>query len=262
MNQFIDVIGYRTFALTATHIRLLTGYITILFNRTRSRRAASDGQNNMMIEALRALLSDDQKLSELAAKQTLEMIGEGYPLRRTVTKKEIVAGIEREITRHASADDVQRSYIQTMETMMAFADENMLNGHWGIVHTEPDEPFVIGDAPVVTWERTEGNILNFGLGFARPNVEVLLPVSPTACLHVLPLVERSRPVRTPATQEVNMAQAAFASEHCFTNVHSRGTDAVLQPQFGKVRLGIEGFSLRHIDYKKLLFDILMGRRPQ
>ena len=261
VNQFIDMIGYRTFTLTAAHIRLLTGYITVLFNRTRARRAASDGQSNIMIEALRALLSDDQKLSDLAAKLTMDMVNSGYQLRRMVTKQEIIDGIKREIARHTNDDEAQRSYIQTMETMMAFADETMLNGHWGIVHTEPNKPFVLGDAPVVTWERSASNILMFGQGFARSNVEALLPVSPTACLHVLPLVERSRPVRTPAPEEVNMAQAAFATEHCFTNVCSPEIDATLQPQFGKVRLGIEGFSLRHVDYNKVLFDILLGRRP-
>lgn len=262
VNQFIDVIGYRTFAFTASHIRLLTGYITILFNRTRARRAASDGQSNIMIEALRALLSDDKRLSELAAKQTMDMIDSGYQLRRMVTKQEIVEGIKSEIAKHTNDDEAQSSYVQTMETMMEFADERMLNGHWGVVHTGPDKPFVIGDAPVVTWERTESNILIFGQGFARPNVEALLPVSPTACLHMLPLVERSRSVRTPATEEVNMAQAAFATEHCFTNVRSPEIDTVLQPQFGKVRLGIEGFSVTHIDYNKVLFDILMGRSPR
>lgn len=29
VNQFIDMLGYRTFAFTSSHIRLLTGYITI-----------------------------------------------------------------------------------------------------------------------------------------------------------------------------------------------------------------------------------------
>jgi hypothetical protein len=67
--------------------------------------------------------------------------------------------------------------------------------------------------------------------------------------------------RSLSRPEVNMAQAAFATEHCFTNVCSPEIDATLQPQFGKVRLGIEGFSLRHIDYNKVLFDILMGRHP-
>jgi len=262
VNQFIDVIGYQTFALTATHVRSLTGYITILFNRTRARRAASDGQTDVEIEALRALLSDDQRLAQLAAKQTMNMIDSGYPLRRMVTTQEIVEGIERTIAEHTNDDEAQRRYLQTMETMMAFADDKMLNGDWHIIHAEPDKPFVIGDAPVVTWERTENNILVFGQGFARPNVEAFLPVSPTACLHVLPRVERTRPVRMPAPEEVNMAQSAFATEHCFTNLCSPEIDAILQPQFGRVRLGIEGFSTRHIDSNKVLFDILMGRPPQ
>jgi hypothetical protein len=262
VNKFIDMIGYRTFVLTATHIRSLAGYITILFSRTRARRAASDGQKNVMIEALRALLSDDERLSQLAAKLTMDMIDSGYPLSRMATKQEIVEVIEDTIATHTNSDEAQRHYVQTMETMMGFADEKMLSGQWGIIHAEPERPFVIGDAPVVTWERTENNILTFGQGFARPNVEAFLPVSPAACLHVLPQVERTRPTRIPATEEVNMAQAAFATEHCFTNVLSREIDATLQPQFGQVRLGIEGFSVRHIDYNKVLFDILMRQRPQ
>jgi hypothetical protein len=143
--------------------------------------------------------------------------------------------------------------------MMGFADVNMLNGDWGIIHAEPDKPFVIGDAPVVTWERTENNILNLGQGFGRPNVEVLLPVSPTACLHVRPRVARTRSVRMAATAEVNIAQASFAAEHCFTNILSQELDGILQPNFGTIRLGVDGFSVRHIDYKKLIFDILIGR---
>jgi hypothetical protein len=44
VNEFIDVIGFRTFVLDERHKYLLTGYITILFHRTRARRAASDAQ--------------------------------------------------------------------------------------------------------------------------------------------------------------------------------------------------------------------------
>ena len=261
VNQFIELIGYRTFTLTSAHIRLLTGYIRVLFNRTRARQAASAIQKGVLIEALRALLTDDERLSQLAAQRTMDMLDDGYPLRRTVTNQEIVDGIEREIAKHTNDDEAQRLYIQTMETMMAFDDESMLYGQWGIIHAEPDKPFVIGDAPVVTWERTKNNLLMFGQGFARPNVEAFLPVSPTACLHVLPRVERTRSVQVPATEEVNMAQAALATAHCFANVCSPGIDATLQPQFGRIRIGIEGFSIGHIDYNKALFDILMRRQP-
>ena len=62
----------------------------------------------------------------------------------------------------------------------------------------------------------------------------------------------------PVTIEVNMAQAAFA-QHCFSNLFSPEIDATLQGVFGKVRIGIEGFSIRHIDYKQKLFNILMNQ---
>ena len=258
VNQFIEMIGYRTFVLQPHHVKALTGYLTMLFTRSRARRAASQGHADVTIDALRSLLSDEQRISELTAKLTMDVIDHGLAT-RMVTREEVVAAIENTIAAHSDTDEPQRRYIQTVETMMEFADVNMLNGDWGIIHAEPDKPFVIGDAPVVTWERTENNALNFGQGFGRPNVEALLPVSPTTCLYVLPRVARTRPVRVPATVEVNMAQAAFATEHCFTNVLSQEIDGILQAHFGILRLGIDGFSVRHIDYKKVMFDIMMGR---
>jgi hypothetical protein len=260
VNQFLDMIGYRTFVLQPRHIRALAGYITMLFTRSRARRAASKDHAEITIEALRSLLSDEQQLSDLIGKHTMDVIALGLDT-RMVTREEVVSAIEKTIAAHSDAQEGQRRYIQSVETMMEFADDRMLSGDWGIVHTEPNKPFVIGDAPVVTWERTEDNVLHFGQGFARPNVEILLPVSPTAGLHILPRVPRSRPVRKPATEEVNMAQAMFATDHCFTNISNPDLDAGLQSHFGKMRIGIEGFSVRHIDYKKLLFDILMGRLP-
>ena len=56
-----------------------------------------------------------------------------------------------------------------------------------------------------------------------------------------------------------MAQAAFATQHCFTNVRNTEIDALLQQHFGTVRLGIEGFSTGHVDHTKKLFEILMNQ---
>jgi hypothetical protein len=182
-------------------------------------------------------------------------------LRRMLTKEELIAAIDNTIAEHTRGDQGQRGYVRTMETMMAFDDEGMRHGDWRILRAQPEKPFVIGDAPVVTWERTPDNLLVYGQGFARPNVEVLLPIFPTACLHVLPLVPRTRPVRLPTTDDVNIAQAVFATEHCFTSIHSQEIAAMLQPHFSKVRLGIEGFSLAHTDPTKQLFQILINQPP-
>jgi hypothetical protein len=211
-----------------------------------------------MVKALQAIVSSEQRLSDLIGKFTMDIIRLG--LVRMVTREEVVAAIEKTIREHSHPDEAQRRDIQTIETMMKFSDENLLNGDWIICHAQPDKPFVIGDAPVVTWERNERNILYFGQGFGRPNVEAFLPVSSTTGLHIRPCVPRSRPVLMPATDEVNMAQATFATEHCFTSICSQELDAQLQPHFGKMRFGFEGFSVRHIDYDEMLFDILMGER--
>jgi hypothetical protein len=44
-------------------------------------------------------------------------------------------------------------------------------------------------------------------------------------------------------------------------VQSTEIDALLQPYFGTVRLGIDGFSLQHVEHTKKLFDILMNQPP-
>ena len=205
---------------------------------------------------------DDKKLKELAARYTMEAIRLGLPLTEVITKEQVAAITERQIAMHTNRDEPQRDYVQALETLMNFPDEGMMHGQWNIISAAQEQPFVIGDAPVVTMERDGSNRLSFGIGFARPNVEVFLPVSPTACLHILPRVDRTLDVRRPSPVEVNMAQAAFATKYCYGNINSPAIDATLRPEFGKVILGKTGFNTRHVDLGEVVFDILMGRQPQ
>ena len=110
--------------------------------------------------------------------------------------------------------------------------------------TEAAHPFVIGDEPVVTFERTERNTLSWLQGFARRNVEAFLPVSATTCLHILARFERTRQTRRRLrlNSTVNMGQTAGATKYCFGNIESQEIDVVLQPKFGKMRMGITGFN--------------------
>lgn len=234
----------------------------MLFARSIGRQAASEVHAKTKLDALRNLLTNEDRLAQVAHQRTQELIEQGVWLTRPVTKRDVRESIKKQIAEHSRPDEAQRDYIQALESMMTFPDESMLNGTWRVITTYAAHPFVIGDAPVVTMERTEGNRLYFGIGFARPNVEVFLPVSPTACIHVLPRVKRTRQVQPPSVVEVNMAEAAFATKHCFGNINNSEIDAVLQPEFGKVRLGITGFNTHHIDHNQVLFDILMGRRPR
>ena len=257
VNEYLDQLGYRTFVFNGTHIRQLTAYVMLLFNRSQGRRSASRYQVDLMVDAIRKLLADEEKLARVAAKWTLDSIADGYGI--VVTPDFVTQRLEEQLADKVSKDQPQQSYLDTMENAMSTLDATILNGDWNVLHSTPDDPFVIGDAPVVTWERVEGNFPIHGQGFTRPDVEVFLPVSPVACLHILPRVERTRRVVTPKPMEVNVAEAQFATEFCFAHVCSEAINEALQPRFGHSRIGITAFSVRHRDYSNTLFEIIMNR---
>jgi len=78
---------------------------------------------------------------------------------------------------------------------MSHVDPLLLASEWRWVFTKPDDPFMLGDSPVITFARAVDGKLDYGMGFHEPNVEVALPMSPTACLHLLPAVANRRPAQ-------------------------------------------------------------------
>lgn len=140
---------------------------------------------------------------------------------------------------------------------MAEVDTVLSEGDFRFLNADAANPFILSDAPVVTWERLENGLFSFGQGFHRENVEVLLPVSPTMCLHMLPNVARTRSVQEPSTEKVNAAQAAFADRACYRNIESASIDRLVQENFGKAELGVKAFTIWHRDYRTAIYDILM-----
>jgi hypothetical protein len=130
-----------------------------------------------------------------------------------------------------------------IEGAMLNIDGKLLAGDWKCLRTVPTKPFIISDAPVVTWERLTNRHFSYGMGFHRANVEVLLPISPLVCLHIQPDVQRVRPAARPSIGEVNAAQAAFAGRFCFSNIDSSWIDQIVQQNFGKAELGVRAFTV-------------------
>jgi Protein of unknown function (DUF4238) len=132
----------------------------------------------------------------------------------------------------------------------------MRRGEWRIIRTDPSEPFILSDTPVVTWERLEEGF-NFGLGFERPNLEVIVTVSPSACLHILPDVQRTRPVVTPTTSEVNITHIKFAYEACFADRKSDEIDKLVQENICTLKMGVNVFTLFHRNFDDKFLDFMM-----
>ena len=258
VHQFLGSLRYRTFVLSRLHTRQLTRYVTLLFNRSVNRRRATKEQVAIAIESASKFISNEEKLSKVAARWTLEMTRLGYVLDRPVCGEDVKKSAEKMIETMQTEDHQQTTYVDSMERAMAFLDESLDNGQWNVLHTIPDTPFVVGDAPVVTWQRLENGTLLYGQGFATPNVEVLLPVASTTCLHILPAVPRARQLRLPTVKEVNEGEAAFATKCCYTYKNDPVLDEILQPKFGHIKIGINAFSVRHRNYDETMFEILMS----
>ncbi len=73
------------------------------------------------MDAFRALLKDEGKLTELAAHHTMNAIKLGLPVTEAVTKEQVIAITEKQIAEHTSPDEPQRDYSQAVENMMAFS---------------------------------------------------------------------------------------------------------------------------------------------
>jgi uncharacterized protein DUF4238 len=244
VNKFLADLKYRVFDIDAGRRALLTRYITVQFHRSLHRKSLKHDHRDLKIDALKDVAANKSEVAAIAD-------------RYSITPEEALEGLNRTITRHSTDEQSQREYFEMVEQMIDYTDETLLAGEWERVFTEANDPFVIGDAPVVTWNRVN-DIPVPGFGFGTPDVEVLFPIAPTACLHIAPRVQRTRRVKTPTVREINEAQAAFATQYCFSNIKSEELDAILQPKFGTCRMGVNGFNIVGFDFHRKMFEALVN----
>lgn len=177
---------------------------------------------------------------------------------RLVTRADVVKAARKYVLDSDPTVEARKSYVRLIEAAMESADERLLTGQWDHLASTADKPFVISDAPVVTWKRNAEGSISHGVGFHRPDVEVFMPVSPTLCLHILPNVPRTRPVARPSVDEINGAQASMSTRYCYTNVNCPAVDRVVQEYAGSAELGVKSFTVWHRNYDNAFYDLFMG----
>jgi hypothetical protein len=261
VNAFLAEFSDQGLILTEAQLQQMTRYISLLFHRCRSRRSAGSHLQEVKTYALQKFLSNERQLATVAAHWGINACLRGLML-PLITSEDVANAAGRMLASFSLPSSQQEGFVSGLVGVFSAVDQPMLRGDWSVVRTTANDPFILSDAPVVTWERLEGGTLSYGLGFHRPNVEVLLPVSPTACLHILPVVNRSRPSIPPSVHEINSGQASFAYEACFANQSKQEIDDIVQKCAGNVQFGRNAFMLWHQNYDNLIFDILMNQGPQ
>jgi hypothetical protein len=258
VHQFLPLLQYETFFLDRIRTRQLTRYVTLLWNRSQNRRGGTKQQIEISIELTRAFLADEEKVRRVAAHWTMKIIQLGQSLERAVSVEEVRQSAEKMIATMQTQAHEQTTYVDSMERAMASTDETLENGVWNVIRADPDQPFAIGDAPVVTWHRNETGVLFYGHGMWTAGVEAVLPMAPTVCLHILPNVQRTGRVRIPTPSEVNRAQGAFATRYCYAHKNDSLIDKDLQWQFNRGQIGVNMYSVRHRNYTDTMFELLMS----
>jgi hypothetical protein len=264
VNDFMVDLGDPTFVLTDARRLALTRYIFMLFQRSQARRSAMGPMMAVRTHAFESFLKNDVQLATVAIHFNIQALSEGRRFSDGLITAETLSESVRRMNRiHNTPDALQRSYVEGIVRQLSHVDPPLLAGEWRWIRTAPDDPFMLGDSPVITFARSASGTLNYGMGFHEPNVEVALPMSPTICLHVLPDLKSRNPVQTPTPREINWGEAGYAFEHCYCNDNFADLDAVMQENGGEFKMGEHTYRLPHENYDNHVCDILMGiRKPQ
>jgi len=251
-------VGEPDFRATDEQRRQLTFYVTLLFLRSDARKRASGHTHEVMRHAINRFLANDFQVFNVSAKWSIDLLLSGKMSVGLVTREDVVNAARKYIVDADPTTEARRSYVRLIEAAMESADEKLLTGRWDQLATTPENPFVISDAPVVTWQRNAEGLISQGVGFHRPDVEVFMPVSPTRCLHILPNVPRTRPVARPSVDDINAALASMSTRYCYTNVNSPLVDRVVQEWAGNAELGVKSFTVWHRNYDDSFYDLFMN----
>jgi Protein of unknown function (DUF4238) len=257
VNQFIGKCDEMSFSLSNEQRYQMTRYITLLFNRSQARRAATRHLEEITVRALNSFLSNESQLLTVAAHWNFQSFSSNRRLSRLVTTADVAKSARDMAEFHKSPQGEQQSYVESIGRALSTFDKPLFDGQWNLVRTTPNDPFILSDTPVVTWQRSDSGQAFHGGGFSRANVEVFLPLSPLACLHILPAVGRTNQVVQPTVKEVNTAQAAFAYRSCFANQYSAEIDEIVQTHVSTARIGENVFTLWHRNFDKTFFELLI-----
>ena len=262
VHRFLPEVNSPSFVLTDIQRRQMTHYLTLLFWRSMAARDGRKHFEQVTQQAKEQFLSNEVQLLTVTAKWNIDRLFSGRPQRFFETRQDIIQIVNRIAKYFQTERNRQKRFIKSIERWMSEFDNVTYEGQWEFLRTSTDNPYIISDAPIITWNRKDNGTIFYGIGVHEPNVEVFLPISPLTCLHILPNVTRNRNIKQPTVLEVNIAQAAFAHKHCFANIKSNQIDEMMQQEFGKAEIGVKVFTIWQRNCKNVLYEYLMTENPK
>jgi len=232
VHDFLSDLSNRCFVIGDRHKRALTRYIALLFVRCPGRKLAMRTQLAETRRRVGTFLENDDALLKYTVKVSIK---EGRPISPESFKR----AWTKILSETESDETLQEQFAAMLGRWWEFFDHHLYGGQWNILYSE-GERFIIGDNPVVTWKIENGNP-SFGVGLHVPGAEVFLPISPTACLQILP-AGCARPLIThPTPMQVNEAQVMLMTYRVFAKERLPRIDELVQRKGGVFQIGVNCF---------------------
>lgn len=151
VNDFLFKTASSELSLTNEQRRQLAFYVTLLFFRSTARRRASSHLQQVTRNAYDQFLRNESQVLTVAAKWNLELYFSGRLRSGLVTSADVKVAARDLLQKHLTEMSAQSSYVAIIGKMMSECDEKLSLGQWDCIRTTLDNPFIISDAPVVTW---------------------------------------------------------------------------------------------------------------
>lgn len=233
VHSQLDFLGSRIFVFSDRNKRSLTKYIALLFMRCPGRKEGVKAHIEETRRRLALLFENEEALLRYTMKVSIK---ERVP----VSVEAFRRAWNKLLATPATAESLQEQFAASLERWTTYFDDHLYHGQWSVLHSEPGDPFVLGDNPVVTW-RLDPTGPSFGVGLHQPGAEVFLPVSPTACLRILPSGHPRHVVSRPTAQQINEVQAMFMTRRVYSRTLLPYVDELVQRKGGTLKIGYNCF---------------------
>jgi hypothetical protein len=232
VHTFLPDLSNRFFVFSDHHKRALTRYIALLFIRCPGEKLAVRAHIDETRRRVAAFIENEDAFLKYALKVSIKE-------KQVVSPQAFKRAYNKMLSKTETVDALQEHFADMLDRWKEFFDYHLYLGHWNILHSV-GEQFIIGDNPVVTWKMENGNP-SFGVGLHVPGAEVFLPVSPTACLQILPAGCTRPIVSRPTPMQVNEAQVMFMTNRVFAKDYLTRIDELVQRKGGAFQIGFNCF---------------------
>jgi hypothetical protein len=158
-----------------TNRNTLAFYASLLFARSSSRRKFYRANWEKLREPFEKLQTSEEYLRD-AAEHFTQLTGE------VITPEEMQALVQKQSEEFFENDRVKNNFVKDLLLNVGMMRDEFVSKPWQVWEAPTGAEFVTSDNPLVTFLRLTEEVWHPGYGFRTPNVVIVLPLAPSACL--------------------------------------------------------------------------------